>query len=117
MPLRNDLLNPISPERPGENLWHSPVYDKIKEARREDSEGPQGDWKVERKLADWPLVIKLTGEVLATKTKDLQLAVWLAEAMLNREGIAGLGECFDLIRGLIENFWDGLFPELEDGDS
>jgi len=118
MPLRNDLLNPISPDRPaGENLWYSPAYDKIKEARREEDEGPQGEWRHERKVADWPLTIKLIGEALATKTKDLQLAAWLAEAMLRRESVAGLRETLDLIRGLIENFWDGLFPEIEDGDA
>jgi type VI secretion system protein ImpA len=118
MLLRNDLLNPISPDRPaGENLWYSPTYDKIKEARREDDDAPQGEWRRERKVADWQLTIKLIGEALATQTKDLQLAAWLAEAILRREGIAGFRECLDLIRGLLENFWDGLYPELEDGDA
>jgi type VI secretion system protein ImpA len=118
MPLRNDLLNPISPDRPaGENLWYAPVYDKIKEARREDDDAPQGDMTFARKVADWPLTIKLISEALATKSKDLQLAVWLAEAMLRREGVAGLRDTLDFIRGLLENFWDGLYPELEDGDA
>ena len=118
MPLRNDLLNPISAGNPsGENLRYAPVYDKIKEARREDDDAPQGEWKRERKVADWPLTIKLIGEALATKTKDLQLAAWLAEAMLRREGVAGLREVLDVIRGFLENFWDTLYPELEDGDA
>jgi type VI secretion system protein ImpA len=118
MPLRNDLLNPISAENPtGENLKYAPIYDKIKEARRQDDDAPQGDWKYERKVADWPLAIKLISEALATKSKDLQLAAWLAEAMLRREGVAGLREVLDIIRGLVETFWDGLYPELEDGDA
>jgi len=98
MPLRNDLLNPISADKPaGENLRYAPVYDKIKEARREDDDAPQGDWKRERKVADWPVVIKLISESLAAKTKDLQLAAWLTEAMLNKEGVAGLREVLELI--------------------
>jgi type VI secretion system protein ImpA len=118
MPLRNDLLNPIPGENPaGESLRYAPVYDKIKEARREEDDLAQGEWTHERKVADWPLVIKLTSEALATKSKDLQLAAWLAEAMLRKEGIAGLREVLDSIRGLMENFWDGLYPELEDGDA
>ncbi|HEY1342836.1 MAG TPA: type VI secretion system protein TssA [Bryobacteraceae bacterium] len=118
MPLRNDLLNPISPDHPaGESLRYAPVYDKIKEARREDDDAPQGDWKFERKQADWPQAIKLIGDSLATKTKDLQLAAWLAEAMLRREGIQSFREAIELIKGLIENFWDGLYPEIEDGDA
>jgi len=118
MPLRNDLLNPISADKPaGDNLRYAPVYDKIKDARREDDDAPQGEWKHERKVADWPLTIKLVSEALATKTKDLQLAAWLAEAMLIREGVAGLREVLDLIRGYLESYWEGLYPELEDGDA
>ena len=118
MPLRKDLLDPISAGKPsGESLRYAPLYDKIKEARREDDDAPQGDWKWERKVADWPLTIKLIGDALATQSKDVQLAAWLAEAMLRREGVAGLREVLDLIRGYLENFWDTLYPELDDGDA
>jgi type VI secretion system protein ImpA len=117
MPLRDDLLNPISGENPcGENLRYAAVYDKIKEARREDDDVPQGEWQHERKTADYPLVIKLAGEALATKSKDLQLTVWLVEAIFKTESFAGLRAGVDLIRGLIENFWDGLYPEIDEGD-
>jgi len=117
MPLRDDLLNPISGENPcGENLRYAPVYDKIKEARREDDDAPQGEWQRERKTADHALVIKLAGEAIASKSKDLQLAVWLTESLLKAESFAGLRFGLDLIRGLIENFWDNLYPEMEDGD-
>ena len=58
MPLREDILNPIAGDNPsGRNLRSTPIYDKIREARREDEELPQGAWQIERKLADWPLVI------------------------------------------------------------
>ncbi|HKE29536.1 MAG TPA: type VI secretion system protein TssA [Bryobacteraceae bacterium] len=118
MPLRNDLLNPIPGDNPaGENLRYAPIFDKIKEARRQDDDAPQGEWTRERKVADYPLTIKLISETLATKSKDLQLVAWLTEAMLIREGIPGLKECLDLSHGLVENFWDGIYPELEDGDA
>src|ERR1035437_4140106 len=117
MPLRNDLLNPIAGENPsGQNLRYAPLYDKIKEARREEDDAAQGDWKYERKMADWPAVIKTAGETLATKTKDLQLAAWLTEVCLKKEGVAGLREGLDLMKGLVETFWDTLYPEVEDGD-
>ena len=43
MPLRDDLLNPIPGDNPsGESLRYAPVFDKIKEARREETvEEPQ----------------------------------------------------------------------------
>ncbi len=118
MPLRDDLLNPISGDNPsGANLRYAPVYDKIKEARREEDDAPQGEWARERKVADWKQVIKLSSEALATKSKDLQLAAWLTEAMLRTEGFAGLLGSLKLCQGLIETFWDTLYPELEDGDA
>lgn len=117
MPLRTDLLDPIPGANPsGESLRYAPVYDQIKEARREELDVDQGAWAREIKRADWALVVKLASDALAKKTKDLQLAAWLTEAMLRREGIAGLREGINLIQGLLENFWDTLYPELEDGD-
>jgi type VI secretion system protein ImpA len=118
MPLRDDLLNPIPGENPsGESLRYAPVFDKIKEARRADDDAPQGEWQFERKTADYALVIKLAGETLATKSKDLQLAAWLTEAILRKEGFQGLKAGLELIKGLIDNFWDTLYPELDDGDA
>ena len=118
MPLREDILTPIpGANGAGENLRYAPVYDKIKEARRQDDDVPQGDWQSARKAADWRTVIKLASEAIATKSKDLQLAVWLTEALLNTEGYAGLNTGLGLIRGLIDNFWEGLYPELEDGEA
>jgi type VI secretion system protein ImpA len=118
MPLRDDLLNPIPGENPsGANLRYAPVYDKIKEARREDDDAPQGEWAYERKVADWKQVIKLAGEALATQSKDLQLAAWLTEAALRTEGFPGLLAGLKLLQALVENFWETLYPELEDGDA
>jgi type VI secretion system protein ImpA len=117
MPLRADLLNPIPGENPsGPNLRYDPVYDQIKEARRQDDAGPQGDWQRERKVADYIKVIDLAGKTLAERSKDLQLAVWLTEAALNREKFSGLQQGLDVLRGLLEQFWDTFYPEIEDGD-
>jgi len=118
MPLREDILKPIAGDNPsGASLRYAPIYDKIKEARREDDELAQGAWQHERKVADWVLVAKLCQDSIATESKDLQLAVWLAEALLKRAGIGGLCEALALSRGLVEQFWDTLYPELEDGDA
>ena len=88
MPLNLDeLLKPIPGESPsGQDLRYEPVYDEIKEARREEDEGPQGAWARERKVAEWPVVIKLATDCIAKQSKDLQLAAWLTEAVLRKEG-------------------------------
>lgn len=118
MPLREDILNPISEALPaGASLRYSPIVDKIKEARRQDDDAPQGEWKRELKVADYLAVVKLASEAIATKSKDVQLAAWLTEALLHKEGYSGLNDGLSLIRGIIENFWEGCWPELEDSDS
>ncbi|MGH9816875.1 MAG: ImpA family type VI secretion system protein, partial [Candidatus Acidiferrales bacterium] len=118
MPLPDNLLNPIPGENPGgKNLRYDPVYDKIKEARREEDEAiPQGDWEREVKVADPAQVSKLAIEALSGKSKDLQIAAWLTEACLRRESYSGLTEGLHLLRGMLETFWDHLHPEIEDGD-
>jgi type VI secretion system protein ImpA len=118
MALRDELLNPIAGANPGGvELRYDPLFDKIKEARREDDDVPQGEWTTALKTADWPLVIKLSKDALANKSKDLQIAAWLTEALLKREGFAGLQAGLDVITGLIEQHWDHLYPEIDDGDA
>jgi type VI secretion system protein ImpA len=115
MPLRDDLLNPIAGDNPGGvNLRYEPIFDQIKDARREDEGVPEGVGEDERKTADYKLVAKLAGDTLAKKSKDLWLAAWLTEAQLKREGIGGLREGLELIQGMLERFWDHLNPAISD---
>jgi len=120
MPLREDLLTPIAGENPsGIDLRYDTkllIYDKIQEARRKDDELAQGDWQSERKTANYPLVVKLAQDALATVSKDLQLAAWLSEALLVTEHFAGLHQGLTLCHGLLTNFWDTVYPVIEDGD-
>ncbi len=118
MPFPEELLNPIDGPNPsGANLRYEPIYDKIKEARREEDQPPPGMTERDRKVADNAQVIKLTKDVLTTKTKDLQLAAWLTEALLKQQGFGGLKDGLLLCFGLIDKFWDTVYPELEDGDA
>ena len=111
------LLTPIAgASAAGASLRYEPVYDQVKEARREDDDLPQGDWQANRKTADWPLVIRLATDALTKRSKDLQLAAWLTEALLRRDGIAGLRDGLSLIQQMLEQFWDGVYPEIDDGD-
>src|SRR5882672_11209238 len=120
MPLREDLLNPIPGDNPsGVDVRYDTrllLYDKIKEARRQDDALAQGDWQHERKMADYSVVATLSQDALATRTKDLQLAAWLTEAMLHTDGFSGLSQGLVLCTGLLGNFWDTLYPPIEDGD-
>jgi type VI secretion system protein ImpA len=116
--LVEDLLSPIEPETPaGQNLRYHPVYDQIAEARsEEDATLPVGAWTRQRKKADYPLVLSLSQEALAKRSKDLWLAAWLGEAQIKLDGLASVPAALDLLLGLQERFWDSLYPEIEDND-
>ena len=115
--LRQDILNPIAGDNPsGQSVRLTPVYDKIREARREDDALAQGAWQFERKVADHSLAIKLAQDVLATQGKDLQLAAWLCDSLLRRDGIAGLRDGMNLCQALLDRFWETLYPQIDEGD-
>ena len=111
------LLSPIPGDNPGgEPLRYAGPYDAIEEARRADDELTQGDWQRETKASDWRQVIELSTEALSKRSKDIQIAAWLTEALIRLHGFAGLRDGCRLIRELIGRFWDCFYPEIEDGD-
>lgn len=108
------LLEPISENHPaGECLRYEGTYDRIQEARREDDPTlAQGVWQTQLKKADWRTVQDLCSEALATRSKDLQLVVWLLEAWLHLNGFAGVTTGVTLLRQLCEAFWPDLHPAI-----
>ena len=112
------LLTPISAENPvGESLRHGPVYDRIRDLRREDDESlPQGVWKSDLKKADWGAVETVCLEALGTQSKDLQIAAWLLEAWAHLYGFVGAAEGFRAMHALSAAFWDTMHPQMEGGD-
>jgi type VI secretion system protein ImpA len=113
----DQLLQPISEESPsGEELRYSGIYDEIREARRADENLAQGEWQTELKVADFQKVLNIGIDALANKSKDLQVAAWLSEALVKQHGFAGLRDSLKLLAGLQETFWETLFPEVDEGD-
>ncbi|MFZ6674163.1 type VI secretion system protein TssA [Undibacterium sp. Xuan67W] len=113
----DQLLLPINPTDPcGEDLSFSTELDAIAQARRfDDPSLDQGEWVAELKEADWPFVVKNCSDLIQSKSKDLRLAVWLAEASAKVNQFRGLGDAYLLLAGLCDKFWEGLYP-LPDED-
>jgi type VI secretion system protein ImpA len=108
------LLAPISPEKPcGDSLRWEPIYDELSQARksRKDPLDASAD-----KSPEWDQIASLATELLATRSKDLLIAGWLAEALLRTYGFRGMRDGFKVIRSLCEQYWDQLHPLPEDGD-
>ncbi|MET0645154.1 MAG: type VI secretion system protein TssA [Pyrinomonadaceae bacterium] len=111
------LLAPVPGESPaGRDLRHEGLYDQIEHERRADDEFGQGEWVRETKAADWDAVAALAREALATRTKDIKVCAWMAEALVKLHGFAGLRDSLRVMRGLHERYWEGLFPDKEDDD-
>jgi type VI secretion system protein ImpA len=110
------ILTPVGGDNPaGEDLRYV-LFDKITEARRADDAYDRGDWQRDIKSADWETVISLCSDALVNRTKDLQIAAWLTEGLAITEGFEGLLTGLKIIRGFLENFWESVYPEIEDDD-
>jgi type VI secretion system protein ImpA len=112
------LLLPVDPDRPcGEDLAFSPELDAIAQARKADDPSiEQGAWVTTLKEADWKFVANRCALLIETRSKDMQLAVWLAEASAKTGALRGLGDALLVIAALCERYWDGLYPQPdEDG--
>jgi len=110
------ILAPIADDNPaGEDLRYI-LYDEITEARRADDALDRGDWQRDIKSADWETVVALCSDALLNRTKDLQIAAWLTEALTITQGFEGLLTGLKVIRGFLENFWESVYPEIEDDD-
>lgn len=114
----NELLAPIPGSDPaGSDASFSDQFDRIREARRADDPGlAQGDWQTELKVADWREAQSLAEDILLRNSKDLQAAVWLGEALIARHGLDGARDGFDLLSGLLDGYWEGLYPRIEGDD-
>lgn len=116
---RNDftaLLAPISEAAPaGTSLRYDRVYDLIREARREEDPSlPLGEWTRKLKVADWVAVERLCTEALTTRSKDLRIAAWLADAWARSGGLDGVARGLRLFAALVERYWESGFPALEE---
>lgn len=118
-----ELLAPISEEAPTGNdirsdFSPSSVYFRLRDARadaraaeRAADANPEEVVPIEK----WRLVQSLSKEIIETKSKDIEVAVWMTEALVRSHGLAGLAFGAQLLGGLAERYWPTLFP-LPDED-
>ncbi len=119
------LLEPIPGDNPaGEDIRDDPSpasdYYSIKDTRNaaraaERNNMFDGDSSEARDL--WNKVISLAPDIIQHKSKDLEVASWYTEALVRHYDFHGLRYGFELIHGLIEKYWDQLYPlpDEEDG--
>jgi type VI secretion system protein ImpA len=110
------LLGPVSEAAPsGDDLEGSFALSALEAAALEPEE--PGIAGVERADARNWREIRQQAHALLTSSKDLRVAVLLTRALLHVDGLAGFSAGLELLTALLEQHWDGLYPQPdEDGD-
>ncbi len=114
------LMRPLTgPNAPcGQDMMFSAEFDTIQNARRYDDPSlSQGEWITDIKEADWPQVIQVCEALLAERTKDIRVVVWLTEALCHSRGLDGLADGYTLLKQMCAAWWAELHPLPEDGDA
>ena len=107
------FLEPISADSPtGEDLSYDNLYSELGvlilgTPETQFSEGKEPAWPQFRKQTEAGL----------KRSKDLQIGVYYAVALLQTEGIAGAAQGLETIAGFVRTYWDKVYPQLDPDDN
>ncbi len=112
----DQLLAPVSDEEPtGEDLEYDPEFGELQRSAQRKPEQELGEHTKDAVEPDWAAVQK-QAVALFERTKDLRIAVHLTTAAARTDGFAGLRDGLTLVQQLSEQFWDGVYPRLDEDD-
>lgn len=112
----DQLLQPVSEEDPtGEDLEYDLEFGELERAAEGKPEHVMGDDVVPAEDPNWRDVQAKALELFA-RTKDLRVGIHLTRSTMNLEGFTGLANGLALIRGMLENYWEGVHPKLDEED-
>lgn len=121
----DQLLAPVRGDAPaGDDVRYDAAFDKLKNLRREAEaieQGPRdaGDDGGNRSsaiLAAWAQIADQAVEILSGRSKDLQVAIWLLEALSRIEGFRGAMTGLQVLSGMVDTYWDGFYPQADPED-
>jgi type VI secretion system protein ImpA len=117
------LLAPIPGDNPAGKAVPFATREIFDKARKEinpntfDADDPLRPKDIVR--ADWGLIVEKAQEVLTETTKDMLTAARLTEALVKLhgeelQGFAGLRDGLHLMRRMLDECWDRLYPPIEE---
>jgi type VI secretion system ImpA family protein len=107
-----ELLEPISADAPcGEDLSYDASLQELETMAR-------GKEETQFSAAEPPDWKKLQARCLEffARSKDLRIAMTLAVASMELDGLAGFREILLLVSGLVQRFWPTVYPQLDPSD-
>lgn len=111
-----DFLNEISPNAPcGKNLEDDLAFTELENAAKFIDERQMGDAIVPAVEPDWKKVRDLAIALLG-RSRDIQVSMHLTCALVHTDGFIGLEQGLSLIRGLLETYWDDVYPRQDPDD-
>jgi type VI secretion system protein ImpA len=111
------LLTSLGDDAPcGPDLEYDPEYQALERASAGTPERQYGDKVFPAEPPDWPQVHELA-LALAGRTRDIRVAVWLARSGAWLHGLPGALRGLQLVRGLLEQHWDWVHPQLDASDN
>lgn len=111
------LLSSLGEESPsGDYLEYDPVFAALELAGAGKPETQYGDTIVAAQEPDWRTVHEHAA-ALATRTRDLRVAVWLVRSEARLHGLASACKALELVHGLLARFWDSVYPQLDTSDN
>ncbi|MEZ4652684.1 MAG: type VI secretion system protein TssA [Candidatus Eisenbacteria bacterium] len=110
------LSGPLSPESPcGDDLEYDPLFGEMERASQGKPEQEIGDTKVAAEDPDWK-ELKAKSIAVLQRSRDLRAAVYLTRALAHTDGFAGFADGLELIKNLLEQHWEKLYPLLDPDD-
>jgi len=107
------LLAPISENRPcGEDLEYDAPFMALEDAARGKPEQQFGDTVIPAQDPDWRAMREGALDLMS-RTRDLRLAIHLLRADTRMNGFVGFANGLQLIRGLLDQHWDHVYPMLD----
>jgi type VI secretion system protein ImpA len=107
-----ELLQPLSGESPcGEDLSDDASLQELETMAR-------GKQETQFSAAEPPDWKQLRSRCLAlfTRSKDLRIAMTLTVASIELDGLPGFRESLTLVKGLLETYWEDVYPRLDPAD-
>ena len=99
----------------GSDCGYDPLYLQLESLAVGEPERTMGDSVVEGKDPDWRAVRK-NCLALWRQTRDLRVAAYFALSGLAIEGLKGFADGIALLRSLVTERWDGVWPRLDPDD-